>query len=286
MKMMICLFLFIQIIFFQQISYSSDLEKVEYINKSMHFKNPDAEKTIIIDNVFGSVKVTGYEGDEIQLNIRKTIKASSKNKIETAEEKVKLEITEDDNTIEFFVDGPFRYHNHKSKSWRGYSHNDYAVYFDFDLKIPHETNIEVRTVNDGDITIYNVEGDYNVNHVNGSIDMDKISGSGDVYTVNGSVNIDFKKNPGADCRFGSLNGEVTLNFMPKLDADFHLKTFNGEFFSDFPVSHLPAKAKISTEGNLKKTYKLNKTTNVRIGSGGPVINLDGFNGDMYILSKE
>ncbi len=253
----------------------------------MHFKNPGAEKTIIVDNVFGSVNVTGYDGDEIYLSVRKKIAARSENKIEIAGEKVKLDITEEDDMIEFFVDGPFRHHhNRDSVSWFGYRGTGYVVYFDFELKIPRETRIEVKTVNDGDITIKNVAGDYIINNVNGNINMEKISGSGDVYTVNGSVLIDFKKNPRADCRFGSLNGEVKLYFMPKLDADFQLKTFNGAFFSDFQVSYLPTNAKISSEGKHKKTYKIDKTTNVRIGNGGPAIDLDGFNGDMYILSKE
>lgn len=286
MKKLLCFLMFIQIILFHQIGYSKDFEKVEHISKKMQFKNPGADNTIIVDNFFGSVNVTGYDGDEIHLNIRKKIKASSERKIETAKKKVKLDITEEDDMIEFFVEGHFRRHNRDSISWFGYKRPGYIVYFDFDLKIPRETHIEVKTVNDGDITIKNVDGDYIVNNVNSSINMENISGSGDVYTVNGSVMIDFEKNPRADCEFGSLNGKVTLNFMPKLDADFRLKTFNGAFFSDFPVSHLPTNAKISTEGNYKKTYKIDKTTNVRIGNGGPTINLKGFNGDMYILNKE
>jgi hypothetical protein len=146
--------------------------------------------------------------------------------------------------------------------------------------------VELSTVNDGEIVVKNIDGDYDVHNVNGGIDMEKIGGSGEVYALNGDVTIDFVKNPSKNSRFGSLNGEVRLYFRPNLSADFYLKTFNGEIFSDFPVSYLPLRAEtLSEKKRGRYVYKVNRQTAVRAGDGGPEIELDGFNGDMFILEK-
>ena len=155
----------------------------------------------------------------------------------------------------------------------------------FDLKIPSECSIEIKTINEGEIRVHDLEGEFNVKNINGGITMDKISGAGHAYALNGDMVLDFQKNPDGDCYFGSLNGEVKLYFQSPLSADFQLKTFNGDFYTDFPVTYLPRTPHTDVEKNGKTVYKVGGTMGVRAGRGGPEIELDGFNGDMYILKK-
>ncbi len=117
--------------------------------------------------------------------------------------------------------------------------------------------------------------------------MEKISGAGHVYAVNGSIRIAFTKNPRKDSYFGSLNGNVDVTFQPGFSADLHIKTFNGKAYSDFPFTYLPKTLpKPLRKKNGKYVYKSNRGSNVRVGKGGPKIELDGFNGNIYIYENK
>jgi hypothetical protein len=274
-------------IFFIAATFSAKIEKKDVIEKTFRFKNPDAKNLIVVDNVWGDICVTGYDGEEIRMKANKRLSATSDAILKEIDKEVTLDIDEKDDMIELYVDGSFRNDDPRSRGhWRKKYQNIKARY-DFEIQIPKETDIELRTVNDGEITVQNVKGDYQVNNVNGGIVMEKIDGSGEAYTVNGDLTIDFEKNPSDDCRYGSLNGKVQLYFLHDLSADFNLKTFNGEFYFNFPVSSLLVEASRSAEKkkrrNLCKGFQL---TAVRAGEGGPTFMLDGFNGNMYILEKK
>ena len=152
--------------------------------------------------------------------------------------------------------------------------------------MPHETGIYLRTVNDGEIEIKEVFGDYDIENINGGVEMSEAAGSGRVYALNGEVKVLFKKNPTAQSYFGSLNGDIDVTFTTNLSADFRLKTFNGEVYTDFPVTHIAGGTQTREHHKGKQVYKYDKASGVRIGNGGPEIELDAFNGDIHILKRE
>lgn len=261
-------------------------KKVDKIDETHSFARAGADNRLVVDNVWGDIEVTGYDGDEIRVKAVKTIRASSEDEIPEIEREVTLEIIKEDDLLELYVDGPFRCRDgeerRRHRRWR----RDYEVRFDFEIQVPRETFVELDTVNDSEILVKNVDGDYQIHNVNGGIEMRSIAGSGEVYAVNGDVTVDFAENPSGNSRYGSLNGELRLHFLPGLSADFYLKTFNGEVFSDFPVSYLPLKSAAHTDNKKgRHVYKVSRQTAVRAGNGGPEIVLDGFNGDMFILKK-
>jgi len=258
----------------------ADVEKKETIRKTVAV---DREGTVIVDNIWGSITVESHPGDEVEMVARITIRADSKKHLQRAEDEVWLDITEEDGDVEFYVDGPFRCHDEGHRG-RGSCERHYIVSFDFDLKVPRGASVELYTVNDGEIEVRGVEGDFDVKNINGGIEMSGLRGSGRAYALNGDVTLEFDENPSADCRFGSLNGEVRIYMRRGLSADFHLKTFNGEVFTDFPVDYLPLISSMEEEKKGRTTCRTIHTVSaVRAGNGGPVIELDGFNGDMFIL---
>lgn len=105
------------------------------------------------------------------------------------------------------------------------------------------------------------------------------------YALNGEVNVRFTKNPAAECYFGSLNGDVTVEFLPNLSADLRLKTFNGSIFTDFPMISLPQREATAKRKDGKFVYQADKSFGARIGNGGPEIEFDGFNGNIYIKEQ-
>ena len=284
MKPYLAFLVLLPLVFVAQTGIAADIERTETIEKSFRVRSVDGDRQVIVDNVFGSIEVTGYSGEEVQVKIHKTTRARSEKKAVRAAEEVQLRITEDDGSLELYVDGPFRERDRHGVNWRGYKRESYEVIYDFELKIPRDCSIELSTVNDGDIRVESVEGDFDVHNVNGGVEMKYMSGSGDVYTVNGKLTTEFRANPSADCSFRTINGDVRLYFQPGLSADFYLKTMNGDAFTDFEVSSLPAKSISHDATDGGKVYKVGHLSGVRAGNGGPEIQLNTLNGDMFILS--
>jgi hypothetical protein len=279
-----CLIAFASLLAFTLNAQSWNTEKKEEIRRTLKFSGSAGSKQVEVDNLNGSITVTGYDGQEVQLVANKTIHARSQEKIQEAEEKVRLEITEQNNEIKLYVDGPFRCQD-GSVNYRGDRYYGYSVYFDFELKVPRETGVYLKTINDGDIKVENIAGDYEIENINGGIAMIEVSGSGRAYALNDDVKILFAKNPAGDSYFGSLNGEVEVSFRPELSADMRFKTFNGEVFTDFPVTYL-ANATPSRERRKGKfVYKQDRSFKVRVGNGGPELEFDAFNGDIRVVKR-
>jgi hypothetical protein len=264
---------------------SWSVKEKEEIRKTFKFQDPSKPRELLVDNIFGSIEVEGYEGQEVKLFIYKTLKGQSKKKIQKAREEVKLEITEEGNTIDLYVDGPFRCHNKRGrgKKWRD---PGYEVQFDFDLKVPQKINLYLQTVNNGNIEVQNVDGEFEIKNVNGKIVMTEVGGAGQAHTVNGEVRVLFSRNPESDCSFHTINGPIEITFCKNLSADFRLKTFNGEAYSDYPFSYISGRAAIQGRKKGKYVYKSDRFIGIRVSKGGPEIKMDTLNGNILISKRK
>ena len=260
---------------------AADVDQSETIRQTFPLAG-DAPKKVIVDNVNGSVHVTGYAGNELRLVAHKRLRAESPETAEQARRDVKLDISQDGNTVRLYVDGPFRCRN-------GGIHIDrdpgYEVKYDFEIQAPHDSAIDLKTINDGEITVADVAGDYKVDNINGGVEMTELSGSGKVYALTGKVTVSFRENPRAKSSFGSLNGEVRVSFQPDLNADVRFKTFNGQVYTDYQVSYLPLPPAEAERHGTKYVYKSNEWSAVRVGHGGPELSFDAFNGNIRILNR-
>jgi len=257
------------------------VEEKEKIERTLHFQDLSRSKEVLVDNIFGSITVEGFDGEEVQLIAHKTIKARNKEKIQKAHEEVKLDIREEGNTIDLYVDGPFRERDEEGRH-RGRWDPGYRVYYEFEIKVPRQTNLSLKTATDGKIRVENVEGEFDVRHANGRIDLIEVAGSGHAHTANGDVRVIFSKNPESDCTFKTVNGDVTVSFQKNLSADFRLKTFHGVGYSDFPITYLPSRAAKKGREDGKFVYKSDRSVGVRVNRGGPEILMDTLNGDLLI----
>jgi hypothetical protein len=151
--------------------------------------------------------------------------------------------------------------------------------------VPQGTRLRLRTVNGGNVQVEGTTGDFDVANVNGGITMTDIRGSGSAETVNGPVKVSFVENPRNASSFKSINGAIEVAFQPNLSADLQMKTFNGGLYTDFEVKTLPTTIAAGSRVNGKFVYHSNQFTGVRVGSGGPEIKFDGFNGDVRVLRR-
>lgn len=284
MKKLYLITFFVCIFAFTLFAYDFPVKEKEKIQKTMKFSKNAKEKYLELENINGSIKVVGYNGDEVKLTVYQTIEAESKEKAEEAKEKERLEISQEDDTILIYIDTPYR-RKDGSVNYKGPKYYGYKVIYDFELKVPAEINTNLETINDGDIFVENIKGNFDVHNINGGVEMKGVSGSGKAYALNEDLKVVFSKNPVSDCYFGSLNGDVEVNLLDGLSADFRLKTFNGEAYTDFEVTHVPEVATTKESKKGKYIYKTNRRTRVRVGNGGPELEFDGFNGDIRILKK-
>jgi hypothetical protein len=263
---------------------ADDLSVVE--NETIQRVFP-AAKSVDVDNFDGSITVTGSGTQEIKIEVHKTIRARSAEKVQEAKREVQLDMAPHDDGLRVYVEGPFRCKcGDGSINWRGSRFYGYEVSFDFTIQVPRDTNLRLRTVNRGDIHVESITGTFDAENINGGLELLEVSGSGHAYALNRPVKVLFNRNPAAASDFGSLNGDVDITFRPGLSADLWMKTFNGHAYTDFDVSALPGRAGIREQRDGKFVYKSNEFFGVRAGNGGPELKFDAFNGDIRIRNRE
>jgi hypothetical protein len=265
------------------------VQEKDTIRRTLEFSG-SGNRTIELDNVSGSIHVAGTNGRSVEMVANRTIRAESQDRVRDAQRDVQLDIADGAETVRIYVNGPFRCNcSNGSDGWRSFGArwNDpgYRVDMDFDLTVPQGTKLRLRTVNSGDITVENTSGDFEVENVNGKIIMTDIRGSGRAETVNGRVTVSFAENPKSDSSFKSTNGAIEVSFQPNLSANLQMKTFNGGLFTDFDVTSLPNAAPSAERVNGRFVYRRNSFSGFRVGSGGPEIKFDGFNGDVRVLRR-
>jgi hypothetical protein len=258
------------------------VQETETIRKS--FNLSAARKVLEIDNIFGSIDVVGGTGDQVQLVVNKSIRAESKDKMEAAKKEVTLDITDQPDLLKLYVNGPFRCNcNDGCNGWHG--NRGYIVKMDFQLQVPRNIQVNLKTVNSGHVHVRDVTGDFSVHNVNGGIEIQDIAGSGVAKTVNGGVKVVFRENPREKSDFSTINGNVELYFAKGLSGDFRFKTFNGHVYSDFEMTSLPAQPASAETRNGKFVFHSDRYTGGRIGSGGPEIKAENLNGEIRVLER-
>jgi hypothetical protein len=237
---------------------------------------------VVIKNVLGFIKVSGYSGSEVSLSIHRAAMARSPEKLEEAERDVQLRIEHDSNSVGVYLDAPYTCRD--GINYRGEEYYGYRVQYDFVLRVPFRTTLVLETINR--IEVDNVHGDYDVRAVEGEVSMEEVSGSGYAHSVAGDLQIIFAGNPKGDCSFGSVSGDLNLSFKEALSADFRIKTLSGEIFTDFPTEQLGPRPAASRREKGMFVYKGDRAVGVRVGSGGPEIELETISGDILIAKRK
>ena len=235
--------------------------------------SPGKQYSLKVHLVTGSIKVSGYDGKDVIINVTprndgdeedSRVTGSGMKRIST---QGGFEVTakEADNTVTVNTGNPSK-----------------AV--DIELKVPQDVKLKVGTVNDGEVIVENLKGELEVNNVNDKITLTNISGSVVATTVNGDINVTFKTiDPTAPMAFTTLNGEVNVTLPPDAKVNLKVKSDNGDVFSDFDIDidKTPAKIDKVTEPGL---YKIKKDAWVygKINGGGPEMIMKNMQGDIYV----
>lgn len=222
---------------------------------------------LAIDNISGYIHVTAGGGGTVEVSVARHTEAKTNAALLRAKQEVSLDMSQQNGTVRLYENGPFRNHG-------DHGDRDYEVYFDYDIQVPANVELDLKTINAGDIVVKGTNGDFNIHGLNGGIEMDQVSGSGVVHTLNGPVKVSFTRNPAKETSFHSLNGSIEVHFRPGLNADMKYSTLNGAVYSDFDVT--------VTAGQEMKRH----ATQARVGSGGVPLSFDTLNGSIKLYTKQ
>jgi hypothetical protein len=241
------------------------------------------DATLDVDAVSGTINVIGDGGNTIRVDGEKVIRAADQEEVQRAKREVVLDVNEKNGIAQLYVNGPFRDNDHTSENHGFHDHREreYDVAYNFTIHVPRATELTLHTVN-GDVSTQDTTGKFHVKGINGKITMTNIAGSGVADTLNGSTTITFRENPKADSYFKSFNGKVDVGFQPGLSANLSVKTFNGAPYTDFEATALASTPGPGELRNGRFVYKSNQFSNLRVGSGGPELKFETFNGNIQI----
>lgn len=243
---------------------------------------PGASSVVRVCNIEGNVTATGYDGAEVVLTARETYRGKTAADLARAREELALHTEQHGSTLEISVGDPCHC-GHDGDCGDRHRWRDgerYGAHHDIELRVPRGVEVELRTVNDGDVTLRNHRGDFQLANVNGSVAALDVAGSGSATTVNGGVTVRFTENPSEDSSFRSVNGKLDVTFRPGLTAAFTFDTLNGEVYTDLALDDRTISQASRNPRNGR--FKLRKSYRTAGAEGGPEISFSTINGDIYL----
>ena len=281
----------------QRYQKDKKLKETEIIKKELTFNKASSDNILVVNNVYGSIDVEGYSGNTIKIEVTKIISADNKEDLQKGKEEIGIKSAKKEDAIYVYLDSPYSHFDlstgefdHREFSYnyrRSYKHRTKRMYkytLDFKIKIPKNTSIDIKAVNNGNITINDVHGKLLiVRNINGAIDMKNVSGTTDVNALNKDINITYSENPKEESFYNSLNGDITVKFQDNLDASISYKTMNGGFYTNFDVSKNTPQFRSTKEYSKKGTkFKINSNKQFKIGNGKVHLHFNQLNGDAIV----
>lgn len=241
-------------------------EKSEEFSKVLPLKSGG---TFSLKNVNGSINITTWKEDKVDIKALKTTKGDPDKLKE-----VKIEVEATANSVSVNTIFP------KGKNIR--------VSVNYEVKVPQGINLgKVRSTN-GSVYITGPVGHTNASTTNGRIELDGAKGTISLSSTNGRIEaVNIRGELDVDTTNGTIvlemlsfedtikarttNGSITLRIgsLEKVNADFSARTVNGSISLDLPIT-------------LKSMKKSRRSLEGQIGQGGPEISLRTTNGSIKI----
>jgi hypothetical protein len=161
---------------------------------------------------------------------------------------------------------------------------------DLQIEVPTRTNLHMKVVNGGGMTVEGVDGAIDVENDNGSITLTDVAGSVLAHSLNGKVIATLKRvTPQQPMSFASMNGSVDVTLPPDTKANLKLRTDNGDVWTDFDVQMRPgSQSNVVDTRNRGGRLRMDVDRSFvgTINGGGPDIELHTMNGSVYIRKSK
>lgn len=205
-----------------------------------------------LQNVNGSVQVSGWERDEVEVYAVKSAQGNPKDL-----ERVSIEVQAQERSVAVQTHYP--------------QGDGVEVYVEFHIRVPQRVELrQVATVN-GTVRVFGVEASGELRSVNGDIEVFDSSGRLSAHTTNGNVRMELHRVEGnAPMNVDTVNGSVLLGLPPGTGAELEVRSLNGDFRSELPVALRGSSAAREVRG--------------RLGSGGGPLRLRTVNGGIRVVA--
>ncbi len=210
-----------------------------------------ANGSVSLDNVNGSVEITGWNKNEVQIDAVKS--ASDQQKLND----MKIEVNGGGNSVEIKT----TYAKHFMNNNPGGVH--------YTLHVPENARIDKINLVNGSLAVQKLTGGINASLVNGKVQASDLTGTADLATVNGTIEADYNSLTSVrEIKLKSVNGSINLRLPQSPNADVDASTVNGGITTDFPLQ--------------VKGHWVGKNMTGTLGSGGVHIELNNVNGSIHV----
>ena len=256
---------------------------------TLPFSDPSRPKSLIVDIPMGSVKITGYDGNDAVIEYsgrgegprRKAREGDVPPGMHRLDQPTNtIDATQENNVVR--VKGGF---------WGR---------LNIEIKVPKQTTLDLKTMN-GSISVEGISGEMTIDAMNGHINVQDASGSVVAHSMNGRIVASLTQVSAAKVSsFSSMNGSIDVTLPADLKARLKMKTDRGEIYTDFDVKVDSATGStgsttIAQDGarktglpslpNLPSLPHLDRTLYGTINGGGPEMQFITYNGRIVIRKK-
>ena len=169
------------------------------------------------------------------------------------------------------------------------------------IQVPAATNLVLRAVNGGEVSVTGVAGSIEVNNVNGRIRLTDVGGPVIAHATNGDVFATLRQLPaGKPMSFTSFNGDVDVTLPAAAKANLKMRSDRGDVYSDFDVQMTQApprsgsssadprrddsrgRAPDDSKDRAKYRLEMDRSIYGTVNGGGPDLEIRTFNGEIYL----
>jgi hypothetical protein len=166
----------------------------------------------------------------------------------------------------------------------------YRSGYDLDIKVPFASNLKIEGANLGGITVEGVNGEIEIEAGTGAIKLINVSGTVVAGTTNGDVDVVLNR-IAADkpMSFVTFHGDIDVTLPSDAKVNVRVKSNMGEVFSDFDIALKQAPP--DSENSPKKEggkfrVSLDRSIYGTINGGGPEMKFENFSGNVYLRKKK
>lgn len=254
------------------------------------------QRVLMVVNIVGDVIIEGTTGNQVEVDVTKTITAPAAAQRDAGVKAVQLGVVERPDTLILYVKGlcsTFGYvRSAKGNGWQYQwrpgccDHKpDFEQRMDFVVKVPASAQVVVSTVNEGQVSVSDITGRVVARNVNGAVALHRVVHAVEATTVNGDVTVQYAQLPKQNGRFHTLNGDIQTEVPAGLSAELSLASRHGACYTNLPALQslsVPLIREAHSEGI---RYKIGGSR-YQVGKGGAHLDFETFHGDIYIREKQ
>ena len=162
--------------------------------------------------------------------------------------------------------------------------------YDLDIKVPFASSIKIEGANLGGVSVEGVNGEIEIESANGGIKLGGVSGSVVATTTNGDVDVVLNRITGdKPMSFVTFHGDIDVTLPGDAKVNVRIKSNMGEVYSDFDIALKQAPP--DSENSPKKEggkfrVSLDRSIYGTINGGGPEMKFENFSGNVYLRKKK